>query len=63
MNTTLAALVVFGCLVAAVVPGRIFVGSFPKRRRTKRAARDTHATTVVEAAVSAARSCKASRRD
>lgn len=34
MNTTLAVLIVFGCLVAAVLSGRIFVVCFPKWGRT-----------------------------
>jgi len=30
MNTTVTALIVFGCLVGAVLLGRVFVASFPK---------------------------------
>ena len=44
MNTTLAALIVFGCLVAAVLPGRILRRLLPETgqnltRRTRHACR------------------------
>ena len=63
MNATLGFLIVLGCLVVSVLLGKSLRRSFLETSKNLTSDTRQGATAVVEAAVSAARSCKASRRD